>query len=55
VAFVLEEGYARLRRVGSVAARTAGMLASPQPALGSQGEKTAAEQAWAEEAEVGRP
>jgi len=54
VAFVLEAGQARLIRAGSVAARTAGMLAGDQAAGSLPEEKAAAEEAMAEGAEPGR-
>ena len=50
VAFVVEADQVRLTSATSVAARTAGMLASDQPMLSPQEEKTAAEEAIAEEA-----
>ena len=50
VAFVVEADQVRLAPVGSVAARTAGVLRSDLPALSPQAEKVAAEETMAEEA-----
>ena len=53
VVFKLSEhkpGMVSIQRVGSVVDRTAGMLAGPEPALRPAEERTAAEQAWADDA-----
>jgi AbrB family looped-hinge helix DNA binding protein len=51
VAFVVDGDQVKLKRTVSVARRTAGMLASDLPALSSEEEREAAEQAIADEAE----
>jgi antitoxin PrlF len=51
IAFVVEGNQVKVRRTESVAQRTAGMLASDQPALPPEQEREVAEQAIAEEAE----
>ena len=51
VAFVVSEGRVQIAPAQSVVARTAGMLKSDTPALSPRGEKAAAEEAMAQEAE----
>jgi antitoxin PrlF len=50
IALVLDNGQVRLRRAGSVVARTAGILKGKEPALSAEELREVAERAIAEEA-----